>query len=212
MPWPTFQNGFWPKAITSRFCVQPCLEEVYSIATDGSVLEKLIMPSALQSVSLSTYLHAEYEPDAEYVDGEIEERPMGENDHSAWQAAICFWFLQHAEEWKIRVRPEVRVQVGPSRFRVPDVTILDKAQPVEQIITHPPVAVFEILSPEDTVRRLMRKLNDYQSMGIPDIWVVDPETHVFSRFEEGQLVRRAEFSAPGNGISFALSQIEALLN
>ena len=182
------------------------------MAKDASVLEKLIMPSALQPVPLSTYLHTEYEPDAEYVDGEIEERPMGENDHSAWQAAICFWFLQHAEEWNIRVRPEVRVQVGPTRFRVPDVAILDKAQPVQQILTHPPVAVFEILSPEDTVRRLMRKLKDYQSMGIPDIWVVDPETHIFSRFDEVQLVRRAEFSAPGKGMSFALSQIEALLN
>jgi Uma2 family endonuclease len=170
------------------------------------------MPSTLQSVPLSTYLHSEYEPDAEYVDGEIEQRPMGENDHSAWQDAVCAWFRQHAKEWNVRIRPELRVQVGPNRFRVPDVSILDRAQPVEQIITHAPVAVFEILSSEDTVRRLMRKLNDYQAMGIPEIWVVDPETRVFSRFEDGQLLRRAEFVVPGRSISFAVSEIEAMLD
>jgi Uma2 family endonuclease len=92
------------------------------------------------------------------------------------------------------------------------VTILDRDQPTEQIITHPPVAVFEVLSPEDTVRRLMRKLNDYRAMGIPEIWVVDPETRVFSRFEDGQLIRRSEFTALSKGISFSVNEIEALLD
>ena len=34
---------------------------------------------------LDVYLKSDFEPDAEYVDGEIEERPMGEYDHAAWQ-------------------------------------------------------------------------------------------------------------------------------
>lgn len=45
----------------------------------------------------------------------------------------------------------LRIQVSPSRFRVPDVTILDLSLPIEQIITHPPIAVIEILSPEDAI-------------------------------------------------------------
>ena len=61
-------------------------------------------------VPLSVYLKSVYEPDAEYVDGEIEERPSGEDDHSAWQAAISFWFRQHAKEWGVRVRPGLRIQ------------------------------------------------------------------------------------------------------
>jgi Uma2 family endonuclease len=174
-----------------------------------SLLEGAIMPAGLEFVPLSTYLKSEYEPDAEYVDGEIEERPMGEDDHSAWQGAIYFWFRQHSNEWKIRVRPELRLQVAPTRFRVPDVMILDREQPVEQVIAHPPIAVFEVLSPEDTVRRLMRKLNDYQTMGIPEIWVIDPETRAFSRFEDGQLIRRTEFSVPSRGIAFPVSRIES---
>ena len=45
-------------------------------------------------VPLEVYLRSSgYEPDAEYVDGKIEERPLGEFDHAAWQLAIIKWFL-----------------------------------------------------------------------------------------------------------------------
>jgi Uma2 family endonuclease len=74
--------------------------------------------------------------------------------------------------------PELRVQAAPTRFRVPDVTVLDRSLPVEQIITHPPIAVFEVLSPEDTLSRLKRKLEDYRTMGIPQIWSSTPKTAV----------------------------------
>jgi hypothetical protein len=49
-------------------------------------------------VPLEVYLRSSgYEPDAEYVDGKIEERPKGEFDHAAWQLAIIKWFLRHEE-------------------------------------------------------------------------------------------------------------------
>jgi Uma2 family endonuclease len=164
-------------------------------------------------VPLEVYLHSsDWEPDAEYVDGEIEERPMGENNHSAWQHAIQVWFQQHAREWNIRVRPELRVQVAATRFRVPDVTILDRDQPIEQIISHPPVAVFEILSPEDRYARFMRKLKDYEAMGIPQIWVIDPEGPSIQRFQSGQLTSNALFDEPARGIHFEMRSIEERLD
>jgi Uma2 family endonuclease len=164
-------------------------------------------------VPLEVYLRcADWEPDAEYVDGEIEERPVGQNDHSAWQLAIQMWFQQHAKEWNIRVRPELRIQASATRFRVPDVTILDRNQPIEQIITHPPVAVFEILSPEDRHSRFTRKLNDYEAMGIPQIWVIDPEGPTIQRFQNGHLAPNSLFDDPQRGIRFELHEIEALLD
>jgi Uma2 family endonuclease len=168
--------------------------------------------STAQSVLLQDYLQSDYEPDAEYVDGQIEERPMGENDHSAWQFAICEWFGRNRILWAIRVRPELRVRVSPTRFRVPDVTILDRAQPMEQIITHPPLAVFEVLSPEDRIQRILRKLADYEAMGIPEIWVIDPDTRIFSRYSDGQLLRRSEFDLGSRGIAFPVAEIESLLD
>jgi Uma2 family endonuclease len=164
-------------------------------------------------VQLEVYLRSsEYEPDAEYVDGKIEERPMGEFDHAAWQLAIIKFFLRHEEEWNVEVLPELRVQTAPTRFRVPDVTLLDRSLPVEQVITHPPIAVFEVLSPEDTLSRLKQKLEDYRKMEIPHIWVIDPEDGSFSRYEDSQLKRSEVFSDPARGITFSMNVIKSLLN
>jgi Uma2 family endonuclease len=162
-------------------------------------------------VPVEVYLSSEYEPDAEYVDGAIVERPVGEDDHSAWQWAICLWFSQNAEKWNIRVRPELRVQVKPTRFLVPDVAILDASNPRERIATMPPAAVFEVLSPENTIRSMMRKLNDYQEMGIPQIWVIDPEDQVWQRFEDGRLADRDTFSLPELKIDFEMHEIGKLV-
>jgi Uma2 family endonuclease len=138
-------------------------------------------------VPLEVYLRSsEYEPDAEYVDGVIEERPMGEYDHAAWQLAVLLYFLKHPE-WKVKALPELRVQVSLTRFRVPDVTVLHQSAPKEQIITHPPVMVFEILSPEDTVTRLLIKLADYAAMGIGGIFVIDPATDAYYVYQQGNL-------------------------
>ena len=136
---------------------------------------------------------------------------MGEHDHAAWQAAIQRWFFAHDREWNIEVLPELRVQVSPSRFRVPDVAVLDCNRPVEQIATHPPIAVFEVLSPEDTVRRLRRKLDDYAKMGIPQIWVIDPEDSSCFRYLGGELLRGEVFDEPRRGISFRIEEIAKLL-
>jgi Uma2 family endonuclease len=164
-------------------------------------------------VPLEVYLRSTYEPDAEYVDGVIEERPVGEYDHSSWQKAIIVWFEQHAKEWGIRVRPELRVQVSRSRFRVPDVTVLDRNLSVEQIITRPPIAVVEILSPEDVLTRMMTKLADYEAMGIQTILVLDPGGRHF-RYRRGGLesLPPAPFDLPGSACRFDLAEIEKLLD
>ena len=49
-------------------------------------------------------------------------------------------------------------------------------------MTLAPLAVFEVLSPDDTVQELYEKLDDYTAMGIPQIWVVDPKTGVFKHY------------------------------
>lgn len=143
--------------------------------------------ATLAPVPVELYLHSSYEPDADFVDGEVELRPMGEYDHTTWQLVLQLWFVQHQAKWNVRVRPEQRVQVGATRYRVPDVVVFARAQPIEQILTHPPIAVFEVLSPEDVMTRVLRKLGDYAEMGVQNIFVVDPRTEVFYRFAEGAL-------------------------
>ncbi len=138
-------------------------------------------------IPVEQYLRSDYEPDAEYVDGEVERRPIGEYDHSTWQQAIERWFLHHAKEWNVRVRCELRVQVSPTRYRVPDVVVFDRTRSVEQILTHPPVAVFEVLSPEDTISRLLLKFDDYEGMGIRNIFMLDPRNERAYQYAAGGL-------------------------
>jgi Uma2 family endonuclease len=171
------------------------------------MLRGCIMASV--AVSLDEYLKKSglYEPDAEYVDGEIQERPMGEFEHALWQKAIVKWFDAHELEWNIRVLQEYRVQVSSTNFRVPDVVVFERALPRERILTSAPLAVFEVLSPEDTVTRMLRKLTDYEAMGVPAIFLVYPEKGVFQQFGKGNLIERAEFSLPQKNISFPFSSI-----
>jgi Uma2 family endonuclease len=171
------------------------------------------MAAATTFVPVEEYLRSSFEPDAEYVDGEIEERAVGENDHSAWQDAILAWFRQQARAGQIRVRPELRVQVAPTCFLVPDVTLLDRNRPIEPIATHPPVAVFEILSPGDALKRVMAKCGRYEQMGIRTILVIDPDGPKY-RYAGGRLepLEARAFDLPGSLSRFDLGEIEKLLD
>ncbi len=161
-------------------------------------------------VPVEEYLHGDYEPDAEYVDGEIEERPMGQFDHASWQKALVLWLSAQAKPWNVRVLAEYRVQVAPMRYRVPDVTVWNRDLPIEQILTHSPVAVFEVLSPEDRVPRVLRKLADYESMGIRTIIVINPETDTVYRYLNGVLTPSEETACPGSECSLDWAKIREL--
>ena len=125
-------------------------------------------------VPLETYLHTDYQPDREYVDGEVKERNWGEKDHARLQKLILLFVAAIEKQSDVRVFPELRVQVSATRFRVPDLTVLRADAPDEQIITHPPLIVIEILSPGDTLLAMREKIEDYLAFGIPNIWIVDP--------------------------------------
>ena len=170
-------------------------------------------PAQTNRVPLDVYLSTSWEPDAEYVDGVIEERPMGEWSHADWQAAVVEFFRNHRKEWNIRVAPELRVQVKPDHFRVPDVTILDRNLPVEPVITHPPLAVIEILSPEDSVSRMLKKLREYEQMGIPTILVLNPNGDDHYRFSAFGLtpLNPTSFDLSGS-CRFDLDEIKKLLD
>ncbi len=171
------------------------------------------MAAAPAFVPLEEYLQSSYSPDAEYIDGRIEERNMGENDHSAWQKALVVWFETQAARAGIRVRPELRVQVDAYCFLVPDVTLLGRDFPVEPVATHPPIAVFEILSPGDSLKRLMKKGEHYEKMGIRTILILDPDGPAY-RYCEGRLEPLAEraFLLEGSQATFNLDEIGKLVD
>jgi Uma2 family endonuclease len=133
--------------------------------------------SAAALISVEEYLHTSFEDgDREYVDGRIVERNVGEVDHSDLQTAIASYLRVHWEG--VWAGVEVRVQVKPTRFRVPDICIASGGKPAGRIITAPPLAVIEILSREDRAEDIQEKINDYLEFGIRYVWVVNPRTRV----------------------------------
>lgn len=160
-------------------------------------------------ISIGEYMKTTAEPDCEYVSGTIELRTPAELDHSSWHVALMGWFARREIEWSLRVLLSLRVRVSADRFRVPDVTLLSRSAPREQIITHAPLAVFEILSPEDSMTRTLEKLADYERMGIGAIWVIEPKKQLYYRFRDGQLAPGSVFELPGSTFSVPFAEIAA---
>lgn len=129
---------------------------------------------ATTQVSLEDYLRTDYEPDCDYVDGELEERNVGEKEHSIVQAFFIKWLAKYEEQWKLEVCPEIRLRISQTRVRIADLAILPLNAPFEAVLTRPPVAIIEVLSPEDRVSRYQQRLDDYRAMGVANIWVIDP--------------------------------------
>ena len=124
-------------------------------------------------ITVQEYLSTAYSPDCDYVDGVLEDRHVGERDHGLVQAALIMWFGARRKELGIAVIPEQRVQVSASRYRLPDVCVT-LGLPDEQIYTTPPFLCIEILSPEDQMGRVLAKVADYLTFGVPYVWVIDP--------------------------------------
>ena len=77
------------------------------------------------AVSVDEYLHTDYEPDCDYVDGELIERNVGEKKHGKTQKKLLIDFEQRSDELGIFVLQEQRVQISERRYRVPDLLIAD---------------------------------------------------------------------------------------
>jgi hypothetical protein len=75
-------------------------------------------------VPVEEYLSTVYRPDCDHVDGVVEERNVGENDHAHWQREILFYLRTRERELGIYIIQEQRVQIGPSRFRVPGISVM----------------------------------------------------------------------------------------
>lgn len=126
-------------------------------------------------ISVAEYLATAYEPDCDFVDGHLEERNVGEWDHARLQGKILAFLIERYETQGLLAAPELRLQVKPQRFRVPDICVFD-GDPKQKVPNTPPVLCIEILSPEDRMSRVEVRINDYLAMGVSAVWVLDPET------------------------------------
>jgi Uma2 family endonuclease len=123
-------------------------------------------------------------PMPELVDGElVERRPMGiKSDRLA--ARILFKLSVFIEEHGLgsvngaqgsyQIFPD-----DPRKVRIPDVSFIRAGKEVAVPDGHSPVVpdlIIEVVSPNDRIGEMERKIRDFLNAGVPLIWVVDPDS------------------------------------
>jgi len=127
-------------------------------------------------VPIEEYLSSSYEPDCDYVDGVLDERNLGEYDHSNLQTTLATYLRIRARLWNVRVIVELPIRVSATRVRE-----------IEQVPSKPPLVCIEVLSPEDRWPRVEKRIQDFLAMGVARIWVFDPKKgEVFDYTKSGR--------------------------
>jgi Uma2 family endonuclease len=172
------------------------------------------LPSTEEPWTVREYLRTSWSPDREFVDGRIEERNLGEKEHSILQGYLTVLFAIKRGEWGVEVFPELRTKTQSTRFRVPDVLVMRAQDKFERYVTHPPLIAIEILSPEDRIGAMQAKAAEYQGFGVEHVWIIDPESRLVYRYAGFALeeVRTGELTVPGTPICLVLSEMFAELD
>ena len=172
------------------------------------------LPSTEELWTVREYLRTSWSPDREFVDGRIEERNLGEKEHSIIQRFLTVLFAINRTAWGVEVFPELRTQTQTRRFRVPDVLVVRGGEQFERYVTQPPLIAIEILSPEDTLRAMQEKAAEYRFFGIEHIWIVNPEPRIAYCYSGTALeeVHSGELTVPGTPIRVVLSEMFAELD
>lgn len=145
-------------------------------------------------IPVREYLETTYRPDRDYVDGELKERNVGEQPHAHLQVIIGAIFRENRNAWRVRPLTEQRLQVTPTRFRIPDICVIRIDDSKSPIISFPPLLCVEVLSKDDTLSELQERVDDYAAMGVETIWAIDPWKRI------GYHASARGFEQPSDGV------------
>lgn len=165
------------------------------------------MSTAPSLVPIEEYMHTSYSPDCEYIDGVVVERNVGQGKHAYTQTTMAAVLRENFVSRRAFVLVELRTRVSPTRVRIPDVCIVSE---LEEVTSKPPLLCVEVVSPDDRWSRINASVHDYQQMGVPCIWVVDPYERRAWIFEEDKPpveVRDGVLRAEALGVEVQLNDV-----
>lgn len=131
------------------------------------------------AIPFDEYLRTSFNPDCDYIDGQVVERHAGEYFHARMQLLIGYE-LEWRSKGRYRVFTELRVRVAKERCRIPDVCVKALPHEITPVLEFPDIAI-EVMSPDDTFPEMIERVADYLKAGVTQIWIVDPykrEAHV----------------------------------
>ena len=163
-------------------------------------------------IALDEYLQTSYRPDCDWVDGEVRERNMGDGPHAYLQTFFVKYFGPREEQLGVEVFCERRMEVSPTRFRVPDVMLVRHGDTLERIVRTPPLLCIEVLSPDDTLDSMQDRVDDSLGMGVEHIWILNPRKRTAFRADTGGFHTVEELVVPGTGIRVATQEVFAGLD
>lgn len=126
-------------------------------------------------MDVSEYLKTVFEPECEFLDGELADRLTGEIQHGDAMANVARLLHRFRRTLGIHVCLIIRIRISPTRYRVADVAAWLDDNIGTRIPTVPPFLAVEILSPGDRMVRMIPKIGEYLSIGVEWVWVIDPE-------------------------------------
>jgi Uma2 family endonuclease len=120
-------------------------------------------------LSPAEYLAMWFEWEPEYVRGELRERPMPDRVHGIIESRLSHLLWPLAKQAPIQVATNLRCQLAPDVYRLPDVALL-QGETFERVPTIPPIMVAEVLSRDDTYVDVIEKAAEWAS-GISGLWI-----------------------------------------
>jgi Uma2 family endonuclease len=116
----------------------------------------------------------------EVVNGEIVKMPPNKVIHADIVENLADLLKAQVDRRTVQVRVStfgLVIHRDPLTTRVPDIGVFIRANVVQHdgYIHSAPELVVEVLSPANTRSERAAKLRDYESLGVPEVWVASPE-------------------------------------
>ena len=143
----------------------------------------------------------------EYVDGEIDERSLPNNPHSEAQGELVYRFRSLGERLPLFPRPEIRLLVGPRRYRIADLAVYAHEKPTGVLPSQVPLVVAEIVSPDDTLEDVMQRLAEYTAWGVPHVWLAEPRLLCIYVYRDGGLTPVSAYELPEFKVRISAEEI-----
>jgi Uma2 family endonuclease len=114
---------------------------------------------------------------AELIDGEVVEMPLPRMPHGLTEANIVEALGPYVRGvGGLLACGDVGYATAEHTVRGADVVVhLQRPELVAGWMRVPPDIVVEVISPSDTWRDVMRKLDDWLAFGVREVWIAEPE-------------------------------------
>ena len=154
------------------------------------------MATTTRTVTYEEWLHMPVVEDAveEVVNGEVRIMPPNKWKHTIIVENLSDALKGQVDRKAVRVVASVFgliIRKKPLTSRVPDLAVFLKQNIVERdgYVHSAPELIVEVLSARNTRRDMAEKITDYESIGVPELWIISPEAQTIEvlQLQEGTL-------------------------